>query len=597
MIHFIFVEKRPEYMFMKGDNEQDNALLSKFKEHCNLVDPKYYMHSHNRQGEPPREEYVFEYIKLLDKNASHIFYCSKNLWYEAFRFFKDVNHEFEGLSENAHLFKRKLKHSFDEFKAIVDSWNLKLKPRPYQYEVAYEILNWRSSLAELATRAGKTLMTYIIFRYAREYLGAKKLLMIVPSITLVTQGKSDFDEYGQFFKTEQIWGGGEIIEGSDLTIGTFNSLYKFIDKRDKKYNPSFFDSYDCVCVDETHRATAAQIREIISQPFMRKLIISFGISGTLPKPKTTEYFCVHAELGHTVRRISAKQLQDEGYISNIFINQVRFKYNDILKQRKLFVKCAEYALSTFVYDNTGKKKQQKIPLENPEFQIKYKKVFPNAIAEIRDNCIGVNTINGKLNEKKFYEMYVHELHDIINNTDSTNMFTVERMISHFIDKRTQYICENIVPKCNGNTIMLAFHVEYIEYITNILKQRFPDKIVLTITGKVTEKRRKKIKDTMKEYNNVILVASYGTMSTGITLSNLCYGVLLESFKSEVTNMQSLGRGLGLSDMKTRYEVYDLIDCYDKSIGNTLKLQGDAKVRMYKEQQYPYEISNVEFDII
>lgn len=592
MIHFIFVEKRPEYMFLKGDNEQDNALLSKFKEHCNLVDPKFYMLNRGHKGEPPREEYVFEYIKLLDKNASHIFYCSKNLWYEAFRFFKDVDHPFDGLKENAHLFKRKLQHSFEQFKEIVDSWHMKYTPRPYQYEIAYDILQWRSSLSELATRAGKTLLTYIVFRYAREYLGAKKLLMIVPSITLVTQGKNDFDEYGEFFKTEQIWGGGEIIEGADLTIGTFNSLYKFIDRKDKKYNPSFFDNYDCVCVDETHRATAAQIREIISQPFMQRLKVAFGISGTLPKPKTTDYFCVHAELGHTIHRIKAKELQDAGYISNIFIHQVRFEYKDILQQQKLFVKCAEYALSTFVYKPTKDNKRIKIPLKNPEFQIKYEKTFPDAILQIRTNCENAATINNVFDEQRFYELYVNALTGIITNTDTTNMFTIERMISHFMPLRTQYICEKIVPRCNGNTIMLAFHVEYIAHIVEVLKQRFPDKIVLTITGSVNEKKRNKIKDIMKENNNVILVASYGTMSTGITLSNLCYGVLLESFRSEVTNMQSLGRGLGLSDMKSRYEVYDLIDCYDKTIGHTLKKQGDAKVLLYKEQEYPCKIEKV-----
>mgnify|MGYP007057680896 CR=1 FL=1 len=69
---------------------------------------------------------------------------------------------------------------------------------------------------------------------------------------------------------------------------------------------------------------------------------------------------------------------------------------------------------------------------------------------------------------------------------------------------------------------------------------------------------------LKDNNNCILIASYGVMSTGITLSNLCYGVLFESFKSDVINMQSLGRGLGLSEMKDKYIVFDVIDCFNKN---------------------------------
>ena len=69
----------------------------------------------------------------------------------------------------------------------------------------------------------------------------------------------------------------------------------------------------------------------------------------------------------------------------------------------------------------------------------------------------------------------------------------------------------------------------------------------------------RIKQTLKENNNCVLIASYGCVGTGITLSNLCYGVLFESFKSDVINMQSLGRGLGLSKLKDKYIVYDFID--------------------------------------
>ena len=60
-------------------------------------------------------------------------------------------------------------------------------------------MKYRQSLSQLATRAGKTLIAYIVFRYMLEN-GAKKILMVVPSIQLVKQGVEDFKEYKEFFQ-------------------------------------------------------------------------------------------------------------------------------------------------------------------------------------------------------------------------------------------------------------------------------------------------------------------------------------------------------------------------------------------------------------
>ena len=81
-----------------------------------------------------------------------------------------------------------------EFKQYVDSWEMSITPRDYQYEAAYKILCNRQSLSQLATRAGKTLIAYMIFRYMLEH-SARKILMIVPSIQLVKQGVEDFGKY------------------------------------------------------------------------------------------------------------------------------------------------------------------------------------------------------------------------------------------------------------------------------------------------------------------------------------------------------------------------------------------------------------------
>lgn len=620
MIHFVFTEKDTRYLFLKFDNEEDELWLKSSKthinltDHINLVDPLSYRPTY--KGPPFTQDFLFSYTQPTGQT---IYYCAIGLWQEIYKFFKTNNVPFDGLIDHQYFFKRNLKHSFEQFKEIVDSWGLKLPPRPYQYETAYKILQWNQSVSGLATRAGKTLIAYMIFRYCVEYLGAKRMLMIVPSIQLVTQGYNDFKEYAEFFNTECIWGGGKLVESANLTIGTFQSLIKFLDKKSKKYNPHFFDGYDVVFVDETHRATAAQIKNIISQPFMKDVKIAFGMTGTIPKEKTIEYYCLKSLLGATIQQIKPKYLMDEGYISKVNITQVRLNYKDLNKQITSFIKCAEYGLSEFELseriNRNGKKIKEKIKLDNPEFQLQFKKKLPEGIEDVKAKLFlqtgididladietqnELDNIKNKFNLKaradalfiKFQLDYIKVLKNIIKESTSTNLLVIERMMSHFMNERVEYLCNNILPICDKNTLILAHHTEYIHYLTDIIKKRFPNKHIDTITGAVSPKKREEIKQMLKDNNDCILIASYGTLSTGITLANLCYGVLFESFKSEVVNMQSIGRGLGLkNNSQNIFYLFDIIDCFDKKIlSNKIYLQGLAKCRKYDEEHYKYNV--------
>lgn len=591
MIHFVFTEQDNRYLFLKFDNKEDEKILKKLKDYMNLVDPICYLPTY--KGIPFTQDFLFEYKQ---PTGGKIYYCSIGLWKVIFDFFNENNIEFDGLLENQHFFKRKLKHTFEEFKNIVDSWGLDRTPRPYQYESAYKILQWYGSVSQLATRAGKTLIAYIVFRYSMEYLGVKNILMIVPSIDLVKQAYNDFNEYAEFFNTECIWSGGKLIESSNLTVGTFQSLIKFIElpkkgKTNTKYNPSFFNKFDCVFVDETHRASAAQIKTIISQPFMKNVKIKFGMTGTLPKSKTIEHYCIHSLLGAKIQEIKPKELIDEGYISKIQINQIRLFYQDEQKQKDIFIKCAEYAISEFVTEKNDKGKNMRIKLQNPENQIQYIKTLPYMVSEVKsklflnDNSIG--------HYKKSQWNYITYLRKHIASDTSTNSLVVERMMTHFFDERIDYLCEKILPNCVNNTLILGHHTEYLRKLFEILKEKFPNRHIDIITGKVNAKRRDKIKQMLKDNNDCILIGSYGCMSTGITLNNLCYGVLFESFKSNVVNMQSIGRGLGLKELSDKYVLYDVIDCFTPTVTpKKIYLQGLAKIKIYEEEKYPYKIINV-----
>lgn len=610
MIHFVFSDKDNRYLFLKCDKTDDELVECIDKEtkrkyykhvfdtlcdHINLVDPVCYLNTWT--GPPFTQDYIWKYKTT---QGDELLYSSIGMWQVIYKYLKEHNVPYDGLDPSK--FKINIKHTYEQFKEIVDSWEMSLVPREYQYESAYKILQWNRSLSQLATRAGKTLIAYMVFRYTMEYMGMKKILMIVPAVDLVKQGYGDFIDYKEFFKTECVWSGGKLVESSNLTIGTFQSLIKFLEKKDskgrpnKKYNPHFFDDYDCVFVDEVHRATADQTKQIISQPFMQKVKIAFGMTGTLPPQRSIEYFGLSSLIGAKIQTIKPRELMDAGYISDIHINQCVLHYNSNKdEQKQLFIKCAEYAISNYcTIKNPENGNFERVKLQNPKFLFQYEKELPYGVLEAKTKIYEEVDDNGdpipQINKDK---KYIDLLNKFVQDSVATNGLVIERMMVHFMDKRVDYLCNNILKNCPYNTLVLAHHTEYIKYIVEEVTKRMPDKIVCCIQGSTGPKQRDKIKETLKENNNCVLIASYGCVGTGITLSNLCFGVLFESFKSESLNMQSLGRGLGLSKLKDKYEVYDIVDKFTDILDTKrIWLQGRKRQKIYQENQYDYDVINV-----
>lgn len=597
MIHFKYNDKAKQYVFLKVDNNEDIKSINKLKEKMNLIDPICYLKTY--QGVPYTQDFIYEYVQ---KSGQKVWYASIGLTQTITNILKENNIEYDGIEKERYLTNFNV--SLDEFKSIVNSWNLKYTPRPYQYEIAYNILKYNRSISIAATRAGKTLCSYLIFRFAKEYLGVRRILMIVPGIDLVKQGYADFKEYGDYFNSECLWSGGKVVESSDLTIATFQTLVNFLDKTSKRYNPSFFDGngidrcgYDMVFVDEVHRANAKSIKNIISQPFMNNVKIAFGMTGTLPKDYTIERHCINALLGSKIQEISPKELQDEGYISDVNITQCRLQYMNEWQSVKDWIKCAEYSLSAFdeVPNPKNAKKKDHVALSDPQFLIAYKKSLPQGILAAKWKIYGQSKpISSQMTDIQWQQyqdlQYKHFLQMMVQESTKTNALHIEVMTIHFKKKRVEWLISKL-KECPRNTLILAQHREYIKYIYDEVKKAFPNRPVLYVIG--GSKDRNKVKDIMKENSNVICIAGYQLMSTGITLSNLCHGFLFESYKSQVINMQSIGRGLGLSNQKEAYELYDVTDLFDPKIAsNKIYLQGLTRIKLYKEQHWNYNIETI-----
>ena len=110
-----------------------------------------------------------------------------------------------------------------------------------------------------------------------------------------------------------------------------------------------------------------------------------------------------------------------------------------------------------------------------------------------------------------------------------------------------------------------------------------------IDARTSLKKREEIIRIMNENNDVILVASYGCVSTGLTFKNVDYAIFAQSFKSSIVNLQSIGRGLLKTDEKDTFYIYDLIDCLPTQ---RLFLQGVAKIKIYKQQKFTHRIEQM-----
>jgi len=105
-----------------------------------------------------------------------------------------------------------------------------ITPRDYQIEAAFNILKFRRSLSELATSAGKTLISFLTVAYMLEKEKASKILFIVPNVSLVVQATEDFAEYNHENRVkmmiQQIYSGQKIKANRNIVVGTYQSLLR-----------------------------------------------------------------------------------------------------------------------------------------------------------------------------------------------------------------------------------------------------------------------------------------------------------------------------------------------------------------------------------
>ena len=370
------------------------------------------------------------------------------------------------------------------------------QPRKYQVEGVYDALKHNRKLLISPTASGKSLMIYSLVRYYVEK--GQKILLVVPTTSLVEQMYKDFLDYGWDADSycHKIYAGKEKTNEFPVTITTWQSVYKL--------ERSFFEDYNVVIGDEAHLFKSKSLISIMTKLHHAKY--RFGFTGTLDGTQTHKWV-LEGLFGPSYKVTKTEELMRQGHLSQLDI--------------------------------------QCIVLKHPE--------------------------------KKF-ETYQDE---------------IEYLISH--EQRNNFI-KNLSLDLKGNTLVLYSRVEaHGQVLYDLInKDKKDDRKLFFIHGGVDAGERELVREITEAEKNAMIVASYGTFSTGINIKNLHNVIFASPSKSRIRNLQSIGRVLRKGKGKVKATLYDISDdCTYKSKRNYTLNHLIERIKIYNEENFNYEIITIQ----
>jgi len=368
-------------------------------------------------------------------------------------------------------------------------------PREYQVEGVYEALKYNRKLLISPTASGKSLMIYSIVRY---YVDKKqKILLVVPTTSLVEQMYKDFQDYGWDSDSycHRIYSGKEKTNEYPVTITTWQSIYKL--------ERSFFENYNVIIGDEAHLFKSKSLIEIMTKLHHAKY--RFGFTGTLDGTQTHKWV-LEGLFGPSYKVTRTSELMKQGHLSQLDIRCLVLKHSP----------------------------------------------------------------------QKF-ETYEDEIQYLINH-----------------EKRNKFI-NNLTLDLKGNTLVLFSRVEThgLVLFNLINNNKRNDRKVFFIHGGVDTEERELVREITEREANAIIVASYGTFSTGVNIKNLHNVIFASPSKSRIRNLQSIGRVLRRGSNKTKAILYDISDdCTYNSRKNYTLNHLIERIKIYNEEKFNYEIITI-----
>ena len=194
------------------------------------------------------------------------------------------------------------------------------------------------------------------------------------------------------------------------------------------------------------------------------------------------------------------------------------------------------------------------------------------LADLNVHCIVLNYSEDECKMVKLMD-YKQEIDFLVGNS-----------------KRNQFIA-NMVSALKGNVLVLYQLVEkHGDILYRMMSEAFEDRIVRYIHGGVKTDVREQIREEAENNDNVVIVASYGTYSTGVNIRNLNNVVFASPSKSRIRNLQSIGRALRRTDKKTNAKLFDIADdLTHKSYQNYTLKHLIERIKIYNSEKFDYRM--------
>lgn len=380
--------------------------------------------------------------------------------------------------------------------------------RDYQKEAIRTSIEQKRRIIQSPTSSGKSSIIYGISRYLQDEIfeDSDRILIIVPTLNLITQMKGDFIDYS----LANGWDADKYVSCStdkkkvmkQIHISTWQSCYK---------NPKeWFDSFRCLIVDEAHGATATSIKSVGEKCNAEFRI---GLSGSINFEDETFELSLRGLFGFRYITTTTKKLMDEGVVAKLHINCIHVKYDGLAQVAK-----------------------------------DYKKEIDWIVARKQRNEFIVDLAN----------------------------------------------------KVDGNVLILFGLVEkHGKVLLDIAKKKAKEggKEVFFVYGGTDADAREQIRKLAETHSGCIILASYQTFSTGVSIRNLHSVMLGSPTKSYTRVVQTIGRGLRVSELKTHCALYDFFDeIYgkpnDSKSYNYTYQHFIERVKIYIKEGFKYSIDEL-----
>ena len=380
--------------------------------------------------------------------------------------------------------------------------NKKIEVHDHQLDAIQHAISKNRCLLLSPTGSGKSLIIYCLVRYYESLLKEnEKMLIIVPTTSLVSQMYNDFKDYSEHAdwdaenKCHMIFSGKSKTDDKKIFISTWQSIYKM--------PADYFKNFRVVFGDECHLFKSKSLTSIMTK--LQNCPYRIGTTGTLDGTLTHK-LVIEGLFGSVYNVTSTKDLIDKDLLSKLKIDSILLEYTD-----------------------EEKKEAKKLK-------------------------------------------YQEEMDWLVKN-----------------EKRNRFI-KQLAGTLKGNTLILFQFVEkHGKVLNDMIKKEYPERDVFFIYGGTEVEIREQVRKVAETTNDAIIIASYGTFSTGVSIRRLHNIIFASPSKSRVRVLQSIGRQLRKSEHKDTARLYDIGDDLSwKSYKNHTLRHFLERIKIYKSEGFNFK---------